>query len=106
RGALRMVFLRGREWPDTPERLPHGEDRCGGPQPLESRHEAPVDEGRPDTERGVVAAELVGCSIRLDDLDAIFEARGRRAFAGGGDELRRAFDARQPAAECLGEKQG
>ena len=95
-----------RQRPGPPVRLAYRDERRGGGETLERRHEAAEDKGRSKAERNVVPSDLERRRIGLDELDPFLEPGGSDSLARRCDELRRALDAGEPAAEPLGEQDG
>ena len=94
-----LHFEAGRKRPFAPVGLADRDERRCRRECLERRDEPAVRERRTDAEGRVVSRldrEVLG--ICLDHLDLL-----RRALAGDRDELRRALDARDPAAELAGQ---
>src|SRR4051794_2515054 len=94
----------GRQRPAAPVGLADPEERSRRAKALERWDEPAVDERGAEAERGVVAGGFERRSVGLDELDSIFEPRLRDAFSCGGEELRRALDAGDPAPELLGKQ--
>ena len=103
-----LVLDLGRQRPLAPVRLADRDESARAHRGRE-RGERPVqvvvDERRAEAESGVprLGLERVRTSVALDDLDAPGEVRGGDALAAGGDELGRALDAEDAAAELGGQ---